>query len=98
MDIVGFHVVIGELMRLDKIRDHKRIPEEVYTEKVSAYFQNIPEADYRRLHRFCPIGLDGELVVMENWLIDHAHETSKRKTLLRSFAFKWLKRDYDKSC
>ena len=85
-------------MRLDKINNCKRMPEEAYIERVTDYFQNIPDEDYQRFHRFCPIGLDGHLVTMENWLIDHAHITSRRKTLLRSFAFRWLKRDYDKSC
>lgn len=79
--------------RPDRIDRHKLISEELYIQKVQDYFHDIPDPDYIRYHRFYPIGLDGELLVMENWLLDNT-QVSKRKKLLRSFICNWLRRSY----
>ena len=82
-------------MRPDRISPN--LTPENYRAKIRSYFRDMPDEDYADFYYWCPYGLDGELMKMENHLITVSENKSKRRYHLRKFVFNWLKRNYDQS-
>ncbi len=80
-------------MRPDRISPN--VTPENYRARVRDYFRNMPDEDYADFHYWCHDGLGGELMKMENYLIDVSESKSKRRHHLRKFVFNWLKRNID---
>ena len=76
-----------------RIPHAKNLKLDNYLRCVREYFEEVPEDHWREYSKICDKGLDGELYMAKNWLLENAEDINKRRTQLKRYTNKWLRRN-----